>query len=140
MHVHDAAVTVTEPSSVLLSGLEHLTTLLQAEVEAYRDHPYDITKGARGGSTPADPGGPRTLNDLDIILARLGQVKEWLQQDSRLLPLVDDYIGAQVRAMEQRQTRQNVGLAVATTIGEALLGWSVSLLGTPTSLLHLISH
>ena len=68
------------------------------------------------------------------------QIRDWLRQDPRLLPVVDDAIGRQVRELERRQAKQNVSLAFVTTVGGAILGWVVSLLGTPTTVLHLLGH
>lgn len=99
------------------------------------------TRGATGAapaSIPADVA--RKLEDLDLVTSRLRSIRDWLTQDPRLIPLVDDYIGQQVRAMEVRQSRQNVGLAVVTTLVGAALGWLVSLAGTPQTLLHLLGR
>ena len=57
-----------------------------------------------------------------------------------MLPGLDAAIGTQVRELERRQTKQNYSLAFVTTIGGAILGWLVSLLGTPTTVLHLLGH
>jgi hypothetical protein len=80
------------------------------------------------------------MEDLDLFIHRLKQIRDWLQQDARLLPVVDDVIGKQVRALEQQQARQNYRLALLTTMGGAILGWLISLLGTPTTILRLLGH
>ena len=88
-------------------------------------------------AAPAPPRA-RPLEDLDVFVSRLRQFKEWLQQDPRLLAVVDEYIGQRVQKMEARQTRQNVRLAIITTVAGAILGWLTSLAGTPTMLMHLL--
>jgi hypothetical protein len=80
----------------------------------------------------------RTLEDLTLFLSRLKQMKDWLQQDDRLLPIVDQYIGQRVHAMEKRTNAVNMRLAVITTIAGAALGWLTSLAQTPSSLLHAV--
>jgi len=39
-----------------------------------------------------------------------------------------------------RQNQQNYALAIVTTLVGAILGWLISLLGTPASLVHAIIH
>ncbi len=73
-----------------------------------------------------------------MFIHLLKQMRDWLRQDPRLFPVVDDAIGRQVREMERRQTQQNYRLAFVTTVGGAILGWLISLLGTPTTVLHLL--
>lgn len=121
--------------SVMIAGIDRLIELIQEEAKAVDSQMQQgLPIVGRGAQAPT----PRPLDDLDLFVARLRQLKDWLQQDPRLLPLVDDYIGVQVRAMEKRQTWQNINLAVATTLIGVLLGWASSLLGTPASVLHFL--
>jgi hypothetical protein len=56
-----------------------------------------------------------SLDELTLFVSRLRQIRDWLQQDSRLLPVVDEFIGQQVAASEKRNTRRNVAIASITT-------------------------
>jgi hypothetical protein len=76
-----------------------------------------------------------SLYELTLFVSRLRQIRDWLQQDSRLLPVVDEFIGQQVAASEKRNTRRNVAIASITTVVGALLGWLLSSLATPSHLL-----
>lgn len=78
------------------------------------------TRGASGAEMA------HQIENMELLIARLRQIKDLLKQDSRLLPLVDGYIGQQVHAMEQRQVRFNVVLAVVTTLIGVVLGWLLS--------------
>jgi hypothetical protein len=81
-----------------------------------------------------------SLDELTTFVSRLRQIRDWLQQDSRLLPVVDEFIGQQVAASEKRNTRRNVTIAAITTVAGALLGWLLSSLATPSGLLSQASH
>lgn len=76
-----------------------------------------------------------SLDELTLFVSRLRQIRDWLQQDSRLLPVVDEFIGQQVAASEKRNTRRNLTIAGVTTVAGALLGWLLSSLATPSHLL-----
>lgn len=81
-----------------------------------------------------------SLDELTLFVSRLRQIRDWLQQDSRLLPVVDEFIGQQVAASEKRNTRRNLTIAGATTVAGALLGWLFSSLATPSNLLSQLSQ
>jgi hypothetical protein len=141
------AVTTSSP---VLAGLDRAIEVVEAEARALRQQqtPGQALGGAqRGGpvapappqsAAEASPG--RTLEDLTVYLARLKQMKDWLQQDERLLPIVDDYIGQRVHAMEKRTNATNLRLSVITTVAGAILGWLTSLAATPSALMHAFFH
>ena len=79
-----------------------------------------------------------SLSELTLFVSRLRQIRDWLQQDSRLLPVVDEFIGQQVAASEKRNTRRNIAIVSITTVLGALLGWLLSSLATPSGLLSQI--
>ncbi|MEO7000709.1 MAG: hypothetical protein ABI068_02835 [Ktedonobacterales bacterium] len=138
-------------NSPLLTGLATLADLLQHEANELRAQgvgEFAASKAQRRGEAalPQDDEAER-LEELDTFVHRIRQITEWLKQDRRLMPIVDDAIGKQVRELEmkqvqvaQRQNRQNYLLALVTTIAGALLGWLISLLGTPNTLLHAFIH
>lgn len=126
----------------MLTGIETLIGLAEtqlSELQSLGGAPPLVAAGSVRG-VPAPATVADQMEDLELYVNRLRQIHEWLRADPRLLPLVDDAIGKQVRALERRQSRQNVTLAVVTTVAGAILGWAVSLLGTPVSLLHAIAH
>jgi chromosome segregation ATPase len=84
---------------------------------------------------------------------RLGELgaKVWeLERKLHILEEIRDLIDAtheesktQFAAIEQRDTassKQNVRLTVVTSIASLIIGWLLSLLGTPTAVLHIIGH
>jgi hypothetical protein len=152
-----ATRTTTSP---LIAGLDRAIAEIEAEARALQQQ---YTQGqALGGvyrgapSPPPAPGAAappqslpapeagvaveqgRTLEDLALYVSRLKQMKDWLEQDERLLPIVDQYIGQRVSAMEKRTNVLNMRLAVITTVAGAALGWLTSLAQTPSALLHAI--
>jgi hypothetical protein len=140
-----AATTATSP---LLAGIDRAIELAEAEARAIQEGaPAGQMRGGGPAAAPApaaEAAGAsaqaqtHTLEDLTVFIARLKQMKEWLQQDERLLPVVDSYIGQKVQAMEKRTNAANIQLAVITTIGGALLGWLISALQSPSAILHAI--
>jgi hypothetical protein len=78
-----------------------------------------------------------SLDELTLFVSRLRQLRDWLQQDSRLLPVVDEFIGQQVAASEKRNTRRNLTITGVTTVVGAMLGWLLSSLATPTNFFQL---
>ncbi len=86
------------------------------------------------------------VDELELFLARLQQIKDLLKSDSRLAPIVDDHLGERLHAItaeqdtarrvaEKRQQRTSMSLAVVTTITGALLGWLLSALASPSAVL-----
>ena len=127
----------TAPSP-MLTGVDTLIVLLERQAADLASKSESAPGAVRGVPAPGVLG--EQMDDLDLFIRRLKQMRDWLRQDPRLLPVVDDAIGKQVRDLERRQTWQNYRLAFATTVGGALLGWLISLLGTPTTVLHLLGH
>lgn len=141
MHETKSAPAAAERSP-MLTGIETLIGLAETQLSELESLGGAATRGDVGSvrGVPAPATVADQMEDLELYVNRLRQIHEWLRADPRLLPLVDDAIGKQVRALERRQSRQNVTLAVVTTVAGAILGWAVSLLGTPVSLLHAIAH
>jgi hypothetical protein len=147
-----AQQTTTSP---LLAGLDEAIAAVEAEARALQQQVarQGTSESVRGGPRPAPAPGAwpvdksavtdshgRTLEDLAVFLSRLNQMKEWLQHDDRLLPVLDQHIGQRVRAMEKRTNALNMRLAVITTVAGAVLGWLTSLAQSPASLLHAVFH
>lgn len=100
---------------------------------------------ADGTGAPAPQPAPRLsqqekLDELGRFLARLTQVKDWLIEDPRMLPVVDAFIGEQVAQMAVKARQWNVRFALVTMVVGALLGWLLSAVGTPGTLAHLFVH
>jgi hypothetical protein len=130
--------------SPLLAGIERTIELVEAEARALAQEqaPQAAQRsaaGAVGGAADRDAQG-HSLEDLTVFLSRLKQMKDWLQDDQRLLGVVDGYIGQRVTAMEKRSNAFNIQLAVITTLVGALLGWILSAVSGPSQLLSLIHH
>ena len=94
--------------------------------------------GPRRGELEDDT--TQQLEDLDLFITRLQQIKEMLQQDPQLLAPIDEHIGSQVRAMEKHQSAQNIKQAITTTVAGTLLDWLVSALVSPVVFWHLLFH
>lgn len=125
-------------NSPFLIGIDCLITLKQKEAKLLRGR-LPAGLAVRGAELPTSEQA-RQLEELENSLAHLHQIKQWLLEDPKLLPLVDSSISKQVQAMERRQQRQAISLAVITTVAGALLGWLTSALASPISLWHLLVH
>jgi hypothetical protein len=135
------ATTATFASSPLLAGIDRAIQEVEAEARALQQQAYGggAQRGAAAAGQATDGQG-RTLEDLTVFLSRLKQMKEWLEHDERLLPIVDEYIGQRVKAMEKRTNAVNVRLAVITTVAGALLGWLTALAQNPATIVHSLFH
>lgn len=130
--------TTTATNSPMLAGIDQAIELLQAQASALSIQIPEVMVGPRRGQ-PSDDA-TRQLEELDMFITRLQQVKELLQQDPRLLAPIDEHIGHHVRAMEKRQSAQTIHLAVITTVAGVILGWLISALASPVVLWHLLFH
>jgi hypothetical protein len=77
---------------------------------------------------------PVPLASLDERIARLTQMREWLQDDA-LRVMVDDAIGRQVKLIARRQ----VAFSFTVGVTSLIVGWllsAVSPVATLTNLLH----
>ena len=133
-----------------------LTTSLDAAIAA-AEHEHSVLEAAtpaplrqtRRGQEP--DGAAWKLQELELLIVRLQQIKDILNTDPRLMPLIDDHIGAHVQAQtqhlraehaasEQHQWRANLWLSVATTLVGALIGWFFSALSSPNALFMHFTH
>jgi predicted secreted protein len=94
--------------SPMLAGVDALIEVLERQVVELASKGEVASGTVRGApSTPSVARVARVatvsaqMEDLDLFIHRLKQIRDWLQQDARLLPVVDDVIGKQVRALEQ---------------------------------------
>lgn len=118
--------------SQVFAGIDGAIQRTEEQLQQLRSQlPEGVEGGARGASTAEMV---HQIENMELLIARLRQVKDLLKQDTRLLPLVDGYIGQQVHAMEKRQARLNIVLAVVTTLVGVILGWLLSAV-TPVSVL-----
>lgn len=131
---HRSLPTGTSP---MLNGLDRLIEEIQQEAQALRVAQFPVRQ-RRDQEEETEP--PHTLDDLDLFVARLCQVKEWLQQDPHLLQTVDIHMNQHIKAMERRQRVQDVWQSIITTLVGALLGWLSSALASPITLWHLLFH
>jgi hypothetical protein len=146
---HHDTETTTAPRSPMLAGLDRLLDTVEEQVRSLREEVPGTERGAgpsAAGSTAA-PTAPSAahglganLEDLTVFMVRLKQMMEWLQQDQRLLTVVDDSIRQHVRKMERRVNALNLRIAFLTTVGGAVLGWLLSTVQGPSALLHILLH
>jgi hypothetical protein len=116
--------------SLLLGSIDRaIRQLTQQQQEATRQETF--RNAPLSGEKQTDEA---RFADLGETLLRLQQIKAWLQADQRLLPIIDEYIGMQVRSQARKDRRQSWAIAAATTIIGALLGWLLSAL-LPASLI-----
>ena len=80
----------------------------------------------------------RAVANLDRSIERLEKIRGWLTEDHQLLTLIDETINQRVRALERRRQRFDVQMALATTLGGALLGWLLAAISSPHDLLRLL--
>ncbi|HEX6818559.1 MAG TPA: hypothetical protein VF120_09310 [Ktedonobacterales bacterium] len=136
-----------DTQSPLLAGIDKAIQEIEQQLQQQQEAEQQAPDGAlRGGAGSVSPPAPQPINaqqsieDLSLFLSRLRQIRDWLQQDSRLLPVVDEFIGQKVSASTKQSNRLNLALAVITTIVGAILGWLVSAFGSPTTLLNALPH
>jgi hypothetical protein len=129
-----------QTSSGLLAGIDKAIAQLEAQAkELQAAAPYGSAQ--RGAAAPAAASAPApSLDDMALTISHLKQIKDWFEHDERLLPVVDSFIGQKVKASEKRTNAVNAWIAVATTIVGAILGWLVSSLQSPTTLLSHFGH
>jgi hypothetical protein len=131
-------------SSQLVADLDRAIERVEAEARslAAQAPTAGAVRGGAAGALEKTAGGEAkpSLEDLTVFLSRLKQMKEWLQEDARLLPVVDGVIGQHVKAAEKRANALNVQIAVITTLVGALLGWLLSSVQGPASLLSQVSQ
>lgn len=82
----------------------------------------------------------RTLSELERSIEHLETIRGWLAEDHQLLTLIDEAIHQRVRQMERRSQRFNIHMALATTIGGAVLGWLLAAVSSPQNLMRLLGH
>jgi hypothetical protein len=100
----------------------------------------------RGTPRPRIPV-PTEIRALSARIDRLDQLKTWMHDDPDLFHILDLTIGNQVKAAEERQSdlakaaerRQRVYSFVGAII-TLIVGWLLSLVGTPAMLAHLIGR
>jgi hypothetical protein len=129
-------------ASVMIGAIDRLIDLTKeqiAELRAATDGLPATLKGAPGAPAPQLSRQDK-LDELGRFLSRLTQVKDWLIEDPRMLPVVDAFIGDQVRQMAAKDRQWNVQFALVTMVVGALLGWLLSAVGTPGAVLHLVVH
>jgi hypothetical protein len=115
----------------LLATIEAALARLTAERQRAEAEPGPFRDAASG---PAPQKETAEVNSLGETIARLQQIKEWLESDERLLPVIDDYVGKHVGLQTRKLRRQNMVLTVGMTFAGAILGWLLSIL-LPASLL-----
>ena len=133
----------------MIGAIDRLIDLTKEQIAELRAEtaglPTERRGAADGTGAPAPQPAPRLsqpekLDELGRFLARLTQVKDWLIEDPRMLPVVDAFIGEQVAQMAVKARQWNVRFALVTMVVGALLGWLLSAVGTPGTLAHLFVH
>jgi hypothetical protein len=123
-----------DAQSPLLAGIDKAIEEIEQRVRQQQQAESSAPGAARGGGVAAPAPQPvspqQSIEDLSLFLSRLKQIRDWLQVDNRLLPVVDEFIGQKVSASEKRSNRNNLVLAGVTTVIGAVLGWLVSGFGT----------
>ena len=121
-------------SSVVLTGITAAIAKVEQRISILTTSPTG------GGAWRHCRSRYNAVHDLQLFAQRLHEIQRLLEADPRLLPVIDESIGQQVRAMEQRQSRANTGLAAVTTVIGAILGWLLSAARSPQDILSLLHH
>ena len=95
--------TTTVTNSPMLAGIDEAVELLQVQVSALSAQ-IPIVVGPRRGQPGNDAS--RQLEELDLFITRLQQVKELLQQDPRLLTPIDEHIGRRAEQWRNANRRK----------------------------------
>ena len=72
-----------------------------------------------------------SLRALDERITRLTQIRQWIEQDTSLMDMVDDVIGNQVR----NATRQQMLFSTMIGVASLIVGWLLSAI-SPVQLFH----
>ena len=88
------------------------------------------TRGVAPPAKKAAPTQAEMVAGLDVRVARLTQVRDWISEDGDIARLIDSVIGRQVSVSERRQARFSIILNVIFLFG----GWALSLISTPAIL------
>jgi hypothetical protein len=125
------------PVSPTIETLDLLIKQLQKQAQ-WDANPFGATRADHHANEPPSP--KHTLEEIDLFIVRLRQIKEWFAQDEHLLSLVDRHLHQYVQAMEKRQHKYDLVLAIVTMIAGSILGWLLSALASPLALWHLLVH
>lgn len=90
----------------------------------------------KGAAPAASPAAQDIVGAIDARIERLAQVRDWIDEDDELAGLIDSVIARRIRESERRQARFNVVLNAVFLI----MGWLLSLVGTPSALTTLIGR
>src|SRR5262249_8847786 len=140
----ECQMTEVETRSPFLAGIDRAIEQIEQQVREQQQAEQAAPGASRGGygapaPAPAAPppgggGAPapqpinpaQSLEEMTVFLSRLKQIRDWMQQDNRLLPVVDEFIGQKVAASAKRSNQLNLTLAAVTTVVGAILGWLLS--------------
>jgi hypothetical protein len=130
----------------MMAGLDQILEVIEAQAQDERGRGIDggersaetpITVRAGHGVSPTPASSSKaSIEDLTLFMVRLRQMKAWLEQDGRLLAVVDDCIRQRVSAMERHTNRFNLTMAVLGTFAGAVLGWLLSAAQSPEMVLQ----
>jgi hypothetical protein len=124
--------TPAKESSLLIAGLDKLQEVARSRVAELGDVD-DATRDVISKSASA---ATADLDRWDLFLAHIQQLREMLEREPKLVPIVDDFIGQRYRRLERRQW----GINALFTLGGAILGWIVSAVGSPQAALNALLH
>jgi hypothetical protein len=127
----------SDPTSPMLAGLDRTIKEIETQVNDSHAGGAERFPGAAHGNASSAPVGA-SFEDLTLFMARLKQMRDWLQQDNRLLTVVDDCIRQHVRGMERRANTFSIQLTLLGTLVGALLGWLLSVAQSPEALIQAI--
>jgi hypothetical protein len=122
--------------SPLLTTIDAAIATLKQRIKSVEAEQLPATRSAGPGDIP--PSDVLTLDDLELFLVRMQQIRDLLQADPRLVPVVDEHLGQQLRMIaaetehkqtirEKRSWQANVWLAIVTMIIGTVLGWLIAL-------------
>ncbi len=91
-----------------------------------------------GSSSPLELDADQTaaIALLDTRTQRLSDIKQWITEDSDLLPLIARVVGD----IESKYMRRNLIINILLSTIFLLAGWLLSIVATPTNLVHLFGQ
>jgi hypothetical protein len=119
----------------ILTALDTMLREIQRKLEAAGGAhlPLGADSTTRGGA-PTLPTAATVASELRDRMARLEEVRDLVNEYPELVSVIDSVIGNQIAAAQRRQRVWSI----AATVASLIVGWLLSLIGTPQTLGRLL--
>jgi hypothetical protein len=126
----------TAPELRLYRLITELIPLIEAKIAQIEAQ--DTTIVTKRG-VPDEPG-DLELTNLESLLARLQQIKSWLENDTALKTALSLHLTNDNERNQRREAHREWAIAIITTLVGVILGWLSSIAAPPSTVWHAIFH